>query len=139
MSPGGAHHKPSSQPWRSFARGFSVFYLSYMSSELRRRGGRTLLTGPRSWVGVGLVVAVTALSDGLDRAQDEILQPLTGLGTDMSVTRPLDLEGNGGGGGAAGLNLSKGSRTNSRRRTVAWTSTSLILASRARAFAAPNS
>jgi hypothetical protein len=54
-----------------------------------------------------LVVAVTALSDGLDRAQDEILQPLTGLGTDMSVTRPLDLEGNGGGGGAAGLNLSK--------------------------------
>jgi hypothetical protein len=85
------------------------------------------------------VVAVTALSDGLDRAQDEILQPLTGLGTDMSVTRPLDLEGNGGGGGAAGLNLSKGSRTNSRRRTVAWTSTSLILASRARAFAAPNS
>jgi ABC-type antimicrobial peptide transport system permease subunit len=84
-----------------------VFYLSYMSSELRRRGGRTLLTALGLGVGVGLVVAVTALSDGLDRAQDEILQPLTGLGTDMSVTRPLDVEGNGGGGGAAGLNLSK--------------------------------
>lgn len=84
-----------------------MFYLSYMSSELRRRGGRTLLTALGLGVGVGLVVAVTALSDGLDRAQDEILQPLTGLGTDMSVTRPLDVEGNGGGGGAAGLNLSK--------------------------------
>jgi hypothetical protein len=87
-----------------------VFYLSYMSSELRRRGGRTLLTALGLGVGVGLVVAVTALSDGLDRAQDEILQPLTGLGTDMSVTRPLDLDGNGGGGGAAGLNLSKRER-----------------------------
>jgi hypothetical protein len=53
MSPGGAHHKPSSQPWRSFARGFSVFYLSYMSSELRRRCGRTLLTA----LGLGLVLA----------------------------------------------------------------------------------
>jgi putative ABC transport system permease protein len=84
-----------------------VFYLSYMSSELRRRGGRTLLTALGLGVGVGLVVAVTALSDGLDRAQDEILQPLTGLGTDMSATRPLDL---GDGGGAAGLNLSKQER-----------------------------
>jgi ABC-type antimicrobial peptide transport system permease subunit len=91
-------------------KGVSVFFLSYISSELRRRGGRTLLTALGLGVGVGLVVAVTALSDGLDRAQDEILQPLTGLGTDMSVTRPLDLDNNGGGGGVAGLNLSKKER-----------------------------
>ncbi len=42
-------------------------------------------------VGVALVVTLTALSDGLDRAQEEVLEPLTGVGTDMSVTRPIDL------------------------------------------------
>ncbi|MBN1528278.1 MAG: ABC transporter permease [Thermoleophilaceae bacterium] len=39
---------------------------------------------------MGLVVTVAALSDGLDKAQDEVLEPLTGVGTDLSVTRPLN-------------------------------------------------
>src|SRR5688572_13086212 len=67
----------------------TLFYLTYMMSELRRRKGRTLLTALGLAVGVGLVVTVTALSKGLDRAQDEVLKPLTGVGTDMSVSRPL--------------------------------------------------
>ena len=62
-----------------------MFYLTYMLSELRRRKGRTLLTALGLAVGVGLVVTVTALSNGLDRAQDKVLKPLTGVGTDMSV------------------------------------------------------
>jgi ABC-type lipoprotein release transport system permease subunit len=33
---------------------------------------------------------VNALSTGLDRAQAAVLEPLTGLGTDMSVSRPID-------------------------------------------------
>ena len=45
-----------------------MFYLNYMFSELRRRKGRTLLTAFGLAVGVGLVVTVTALSTGLDRA-----------------------------------------------------------------------
>lgn len=77
-----------------------VFYLSYISAELRRRAGRTLLTALGLGVGVGLVVAVTALSNGLDRAQDKILEPLTGVGTDMSVTRPINIaEGDDDAGG----------------------------------------
>jgi putative ABC transport system permease protein len=64
-----------------------------MMSELRRRKGRTLLTALGLAVGVGLVVTVTALSKGLDRAQDEVLKPLTGVGTDMSVSRPLRVSG----------------------------------------------
>ena len=69
-----------------------MFYLSYMFSELRRRRGRTLLTALGLGVGVGLVVTVTALSTGLDHAQAKVLKPLTGVGTDMSVTtRPLQI------------------------------------------------
>jgi ABC-type antimicrobial peptide transport system permease subunit len=72
-----------------------VFYLSYIAAELRRRKGRTLLTALGLAVGVGLVVTVSALSAGLDDAQDKVLKPLTGVGTDMSVTRPLKLSGSG--------------------------------------------
>jgi ABC-type antimicrobial peptide transport system permease subunit len=79
-----------------------VFYVTYVLSELRRRGGRTILTALGLGVGVGLVVAVSALSTGLDRAQAQVLDPLTGVGTDMSVTRPIDFS-SGGQGGIGGL------------------------------------
>ncbi|MDX6506732.1 MAG: hypothetical protein QOG06_1376 [Gaiellaceae bacterium] len=65
--------------------------LNYMLSELRRRRGRTLLTALGLAIGVGLVVTVSALSTGLDNAQAKVLKPLTGIGTDMSVTRPLKI------------------------------------------------
>jgi putative ABC transport system permease protein len=91
-----------------------VFYLGYMLSELGRRMGRTFLTALGLAVGVGLVVTVNALSTGLDRAQAEVLKPLTGVGTDLSVTRPLNLEasssdsgsGSSGGGPRFGPQLS---------------------------------
>jgi putative ABC transport system permease protein len=67
-----------------------MFYVTYMLAELRRRSGRTVLTAFGLAIGVGLVVTVTALSTGLDRAQAKILEPLTGVGTDMSVSRPID-------------------------------------------------
>jgi ABC-type antimicrobial peptide transport system permease subunit len=73
-----------------------VFHLSYMLAELRRRRSRTILTALGLAVGVGLVVSVNALSTGLDRAQSSVLAPLTGVGTDMSVTRPIKLSVNGG-------------------------------------------
>ena len=66
-----------------------MFYLRYIAAELRRRRGRTALTSLGLAVGVGLVVIVGALSRGLDDAQDEVLEPLTGLGTDLTVSRPL--------------------------------------------------
>jgi ABC-type antimicrobial peptide transport system permease subunit len=67
-----------------------MFYVTYMVAELRRRLGRTILTALGLALGVGLVVTVTALSTGLDRAQAKVLEPLTGVGTDMSVSRPID-------------------------------------------------
>jgi putative ABC transport system permease protein len=66
-----------------------VFYMRYLGAELRRRPGRTALTALGLAVGVGLVVIVGALSKGLDDAQDEVLKPLTGVGTDLSVSRPI--------------------------------------------------
>lgn len=72
-----------------------VFYARYAISELRRRRGRTIFTALGLAVGIGLVVTVTALSNGLDDAQSKVLKPLTGVGTDMSVTRPLKVGGGG--------------------------------------------
>ena len=66
-----------------------MFSLRYIGAELRRRKGRTILTALGLGVGVAMVVAVAALSAGLDDAQSEVLEPLTGVGTDMSVTRPI--------------------------------------------------
>jgi hypothetical protein len=81
-----------------------MFYLQYLISELRHRPGRTGLTALGLAVGVGLVVIVGALSKGLDNAQEEVLEPLTGVGTDLSVSRPIAVpgaEGSAGGGPAA--------------------------------------
>jgi ABC-type antimicrobial peptide transport system permease subunit len=69
-----------------------MFHLRYLAAELRRRRARTVLTALGLGVGVGLVITVTALSAGLDDAQDEILQPLTGVGTDMTVNRPISFD-----------------------------------------------
>jgi ABC-type antimicrobial peptide transport system permease subunit len=66
-----------------------VFYIRYLGAELRRRPGRTALTALGLAVGIGLVVIVGALSRGLDDAQEEVLKPLTGVGTNLSVSRPL--------------------------------------------------
>src|SRR4051812_984590 len=73
----------------------AVFYVRYAISELRRRRGRTIVTALGLAVGIGLGVTVTALSNGLDDAQSKVLKPLTGVGTDMSVSRPLKVSGSG--------------------------------------------
>jgi putative ABC transport system permease protein len=83
-----------------------MFYLGYMLSELRRRRGRTFLTALGLAIGVGLVVTVSVLSTGLDRAQAKVLKPLTGIGTDMSVSRPIAISSSGGGNGGFAPRLS---------------------------------
>ena len=81
-----------------------MFYLQYLFAEVRRRRGRTALTALGLAVGVGLVVVVGALSRGLDEAQEEVLRPLTGVGTDLSVSRPIAVPDDDGSAGAAGGN-----------------------------------
>src|SRR5688572_11121736 len=73
----------------------AAFFVRYLVAELGRRRGRTVLTALGLAIGVALVIVVNALSSGLDRAQAHVLEPLTGLGTDIGVTRPLDLGSDG--------------------------------------------
>jgi putative ABC transport system permease protein len=90
---------PASRPK---AKGFRVLR-SVLTAELRRRRGRTALTALGLAVGVGLVVIVNALSAGLDDAQEDVLAPLTGVGTDMRVSRPLSVPGAGSRDGTGGF------------------------------------
>ena len=63
-----------------------MFYLSYLRSELLRRRGRTILTLLGLALGVALVIVISALSRGLDQAQKTALNPLSSIGTDLTVT-----------------------------------------------------
>jgi ABC-type antimicrobial peptide transport system permease subunit len=76
-----------------------VFYLRYLRAELVRRKGRTIVTLTGLALGVGLVIAIASLSNGLDRAQAATLDPLAGIGTDLTVTRAATEEGGFPGGG----------------------------------------
>ncbi len=84
-----------------------MFFLKYAFLELRRRRGRTILTALGLGVGVALVVMVSGLTTGLNNAQANVLKPLTGVGTDMSVTRPLKINTSGGAGSFASLSPSE--------------------------------
>jgi putative ABC transport system permease protein len=80
-----------------------VFYLSYLRSELWRRKGRTILTLLGLAVGVALVIVISSLSRGLDDAQATALDPLSSIGTDLTVTlEPQEPDTAGGFGGPGG-------------------------------------
>ena len=77
-----------------------MFYLRYLRNELVRRRMRTIVTVIGLGLGVALVVAIASLSKGLDRAQHKTLDPLSGIGTDLTVTlQPQQQQDQGFGGG----------------------------------------
>jgi ABC-type lipoprotein release transport system permease subunit len=83
-----------------------VFYLRYLRNELVRRRARTILTALGLGLGVALVIVIAGVSSGLDKAQKKTLNPLAGIGTDLTVTlAPTQQDtggfqgGPGGGGG----------------------------------------
>ena len=63
--------------------------LRYAGNELRRRRARTVLTSLGLASGVGLVMAIVGVSQGLNDAQDKVLSPLSSVGTDILVTRTV--------------------------------------------------
>src|SRR2546423_11042878 len=64
-----------------------MFQRGYLLQELRRRWGRTIATALGLAGGVGLVLGIIGLSQGLSEAQTAVLQPLSSIGTDILVTR----------------------------------------------------
>ena len=79
-----------------------MFYLSYLRNELLRRKARTILTVLGLAVGVGLVIAIVSLSRGLDQAQKTALNPLSSIGTDLTVTLSPQQQQQGGFAGPGG-------------------------------------
>ena len=63
--------------------------LFYLSNELRRRRGRTIVTAAGLALGVGLVMGIIGVSQGLRDAQTSVLKPLGSVGTDILVTRTV--------------------------------------------------
>jgi hypothetical protein len=59
------------------------FPLRYTGNELRRRRGRTILTA----LGLAAGIALIGVSQGLSRAQNKVLSPLSSVGSDILVTR----------------------------------------------------
>ena len=82
-----------------------MFYLRYLRSELLRRRGRTIVTLFGLGLGVALVIAIASLSTGLDRAQKKTLNPLGGIGTDLTVTLSPQQNQTGFGGRGSGRDL----------------------------------
>ncbi|HEY6789484.1 MAG TPA: hypothetical protein VI365_19470, partial [Trebonia sp.] len=63
-----------------------MFFLTYLSRELRRRSRQAIFIALGLAVGVGLVITVTAASAGVRNAQAGVLKGLYGVGTDITVT-----------------------------------------------------
>ena len=70
-------------------------FFTYVFRELRRRHRQALLTAMGLAVGVALVVAVTAYAAGVGKAQDQVLQSLYGVGTDITVSQQQKIEQGG--------------------------------------------
>lgn len=79
-----------------------MFYVRYARSELVRRRGRTILTVAGLALGVAVVIIVAALTRGLDDAQTAVLDPLSTVGTDLTVTLEPTQESGGGFAGPGG-------------------------------------
>lgn len=62
-------------------------FFTYLRRELRRRRKAALVVASGLALGIALVIVVSSVSSGMNRAQDKVLQSLYGLGTDMTVTK----------------------------------------------------
>lgn len=67
----------------------AMFSPGYAWDELRRRWSRTVVTAVGLAAGVGLVMGIVGVSDGLTQAQNRVLSPLSSVGTDIIVTRTV--------------------------------------------------
>jgi putative ABC transport system permease protein len=62
-------------------------FITYLLRELRRRMRQAIFIAAGLALGVGLVITVTAASDGVSATQGTVLRSLYGVGTDVTVTQ----------------------------------------------------
>jgi putative ABC transport system permease protein len=63
-------------------------FFTYLRRELRRRMRQAIFIALGLAVGIGLVITVTAASQGVKNSQAAVLHSLYGVGTDVTVTQP---------------------------------------------------
>src|SRR5579863_2599246 len=78
--------RPAPLTAHGFRRGIQMF-ITYLLRELRRRMRQAVFIAAGLAVGVGLVITVTAASDGVSATQGTVLRSLYGVGTDVTVTQ----------------------------------------------------
>lgn len=83
-------------------RAINRFLLTYLYRELRGRFRQGLFIALGLGCGVGLVICVSAISDGISNAQRTVLHSLYGIGTDLTVTQRSSGNTNGPAGGEGG-------------------------------------
>jgi putative ABC transport system permease protein len=64
-----------------------MFFI-YLRRELRRRMRQAVFIAAGLALGIGLVITVTAASDGVKNSQATVLHSLYGVGTDLTITQP---------------------------------------------------
>ncbi|HTT52820.1 MAG TPA: ABC transporter permease [Streptosporangiaceae bacterium] len=70
-------------------------FITYLRRELSHRKRQATFIALGLALGVGLVITVTAATDGVRNAQTAVLHALYGVGTDLTVTQP-PAQGSGG-------------------------------------------
>ncbi|MGY2004391.1 ABC transporter permease [Blastococcus sp. SYSU DS1024] len=78
-------------------------FFTYLRRELRQRRRQSLLVALGLGLAIALVITVTSVTAGVGDAQDEVLESVYGVGTDITVsTPPQRPDAAAGGGGTAG-------------------------------------
>lgn len=72
-------------------------FVTYLRRELRRRRKAALVIASGLALGIALVIVVSSVTAGMNKAQDKVLQSLYGLGTDMTVTKAATTSSGGSG------------------------------------------
>ncbi|GGY91384.1 ABC transporter permease [Streptomyces poonensis] len=83
-------------------------FFTYLRRELRRRRKAALVVASGLALGIALVIVVSSVSSGMEKAQGKVLESLYGLGTDMTVTKAAEAPSESGSG--SGENGGRGPR-----------------------------
>src|SRR3972149_4976078 len=69
-----------------------MFYLAYLKAELLRRWGKTTIIALGLAIASAIIITIISTSQGLSDSQEQVLNPLENVGTDIMVSRSVDTE-----------------------------------------------
>ncbi len=69
-----------------------MFYLAYLKAELFRRWGKTLIGALGLAIASAIIISIISISQGLSNSQEQVLNPLENVGTDIMISRSVDAQ-----------------------------------------------